>query len=430
VSQSVFRLELGSFPVNDIVLSDEFSWRDGELAIDRDELLGLVLQDQRVEWASVDVARPGDSARIVNVYDVWMPMVKVEGAGETYPAIAGRDTNSVGQGRTHRMTGIGVIECSSTAPLMAREVRLVPNSVERGNFFDMSGPRSKFAYGRLNNVCLAMERAEGVSDEDWEACRAAASLRVCDRLTETVRGLEPPEFEIFDTSRREPGLPGVIHVPLLVSRESFRGPRTCIGPAVYGLTRQSMPWLLHATEVMDGAITRGESWYQANNPNVFELVRRHGVDWNCLGVIVGRTNWTSMAEKDVFAHRIAELARALGASGAVVTVDIRGARFVETVLAVQALERVGVKTVLMTLEETAEDGQAPPLLMSVPELVSVVSCGDGAVPGPFPAVERVFGAREPTSVDAGEHPGVKGGYGQARFWIDYYGLDRHSGIDF
>jgi glycine reductase len=426
----VFRLELGNFPVHHIVLSDEFGWRDGQLAVDRDELLRLVLQDPRVEWASVDVAEPGDSVRIVNVYDVWMPMVKVDGAGQTYPAIAGRDTATVGQGRTHRLTGVGVVECSSTAPLMARAVRQVPNSIERDNFFDMSGPRANFAYGRLNNICLAMERAESVSDEDWEACRAAASLRVCDRLAKTVRTLDPPEREVLDTTDRDPGLPGVIHIPLLVSRESFRGPRTCIGPAVYGLTRQSMPWLLQATEVLDGAITRGESWYHANNPNVFHLARRHGHEWNCLGVMVGRTNWTSMAEKDVFAHRIAELARALGASGAIVTVDIRGARFVETVLAVQALERVGVKTVLMTLEETAEDGQAPPLLMSVPELVSVVSCGDGAVPGPFPAVERVFGAREPTSVDAGEHVGVKGGYGQARFWIDHYGLDRNSGIDF
>jgi hypothetical protein len=43
----------------------------------------------------------------------------------------------------------------------------------------------------------------------------------------------------------------------------------------------------------------------------------------------------------------------------VVTVDIRGARFVETVLTAQALERVGVKTVLMTLEETSENGLAP-----------------------------------------------------------------------
>src|SRR5207249_4237276 len=158
--------------------------------------------------------------------------------------------------------------------------------------------------------------------------------------------------------------------------------------------------------------------------------REHGKRWNCGGVIVGRTNWTAMAEKEVFANRAAELARALGADGAIVTVDVRGARFVETVLTVQALERVGVKTVLMTLEETSENGQAPPLLFSVPELVSVVSCGDGAVPGPFPAVERVLGAREPASEDFAEHPGVLGGYAQAQYFIDYLGFDCASGVDF
>jgi hypothetical protein len=66
----------------------------------------------------------------------------------------------------------------------------------------------------------------------------------------------------------------------------------------------------------------------------------------------------------------------------------------------------------------------------VPELVPVVSCGDGAAPGPFPAVERVIGARHPNPDDFAAQPGVKGGYGEARFWNDYYGYGRYSGVDF
>src|SRR5262249_37621261 len=155
-------------------------------------------------------------------------------------------------------------ECSSTAPLHGRPPRTYVSNVQRGNFFDMSGPRAEFAYGRMHNICVAMEPTEGVSDEDWDEVLRAASLRVCDRLAETTRDLDPPSYEILDTTRRDPALPSVVYVPMLISLESFRGPRTCMGPAVYGLTRQSMPWSLYATEVIDGAITRGgvagETW--------------------------------------------------------------------------------------------------------------------------------------------------------------------------
>ena len=95
----MFRLELESFPVSDVRMSDRASWHDGVLEVNDQELLSLVRQDPRVEWASVDFARPGESVRIVNVYDVWAPMIKVAGPGQTYPAVSGRDTAVVGQGR-------------------------------------------------------------------------------------------------------------------------------------------------------------------------------------------------------------------------------------------------------------------------------------------------------------------------------------------
>lgn len=428
----MYKLELDSFPVREARLGNQTRWHDSVLEIDPDEMLGLIRQDPTIAWASVEVVRPGESVRIMNVYDVWVPMTKVEGPGQTYPALSGRATSPVGQGRTHRLCGLGIVECSSSSGSFGRSMlpanRL--NNIPLGNFIEMSGPGSRIPYGRMINLCLTMERSESVSDEDWEEARRAACLRVGDRLAATTLGLASLEREVFDTTTRDPVLPGIVFVPMLWSREAFVGPRSGIGTAVYGLTRQSLPWLLHPTEVLDGAITRGPTWYQVNNPNVLHLLRGHGRQWNFLGVIVGRTNWTAMTEKEVFAHRIAELARSLGAQGAIVTVDLRGARFVETVLSVQALERAGVKTVFETLEETSEDGLAPPLLLSVPELVSVVSCGDGAVPGPFPAVQRVVGSRDPSPGDFAEHPGVKGGYGEARYWNDYYGLGRSSGIDY
>ena len=66
------------------------------------------------------------------------------------------------------------------------------------------------------------------------------------------------------------------------------------------------------------------------------------------------------------------------------TTDIRGQRFVETILGIRACEQAGISTVLLTQEEDNEDGTAPPLLISAPEVVSVVSTGTGGQEQQFP----------------------------------------------
>jgi glycine reductase len=427
----MFRLERAGYPVHEVLLGSHIGLSDGVLTVDLDELVDLVREDDRIDWASVDVARPGDATRVVNAYDVWQPMIKVDGPGQAYPAVSGRDATTVGQGRTNWLDGVCVVECSNSIQPQGR-LPHVPavNNVGRRNFFDMSGPRSELPHARLINVCVAMERNEEVSEEDWnDACRAA-SLRVSDRLARVTIEQAPPEVEVFDTSSSDPALPNVVYVPMNISREQFHGPRSVIGPATYGLTRQSAPWLLDPTEILDGAMTCFVTWYHTNNPNVLHLLRGHAKQWNFVGVIHATTNWTSMPEKEVLAHRIAEMARRLGAEGAIVTLDVRGARFVETILTIQALERADIKTVFLTEEEASEGGEAPPLLMSVPELVSVVSMGDGAVPGPFPAVQNVLGCRRPHADDYAEQPGIRGGYGQAIFFTDIYGSGYATNIDF
>jgi len=427
----MFRLERANYPVEAVQIGNHTGLRDGVLSVDLDELVGIVREDARIHWASVDVGRPGDSTRVVNAYDVWQPMIKVDGPGQTYPAVSGRDATAVGQGRTNCLSGVCVVECSNSIQPQGR-LPYVPsvNNVGRRNFFDMSGPRSELPHARLINICIAMERNDEVSDEDWhDACRAA-SLRISDRLARVTVGQRASEVEVFDTSTNDPALPNVVYVPMTISREQFHGPRSVIGPATYGVTRQSAPWLLDPTEILDGAMTCFVTWYHSNNPNVSHLMRGHGKQWNFVGVIHATTNWTSMPEKEVLAHRVAEMARRLGANGAIVTLDVRGARFVETILTIQALEQAGIQTVFLTLEEASEGGEAPPLLMSVPELVSVVSMGDGAVPGPFPAVHTVLGCRRPHPDDYAQQPGIPGGYAEAVFFTDIYGAGHETNVDF
>ncbi len=142
-----------------------------------------------------------------------------------------------------------------------------------------------------------------------------------------------------------------------------------------------------------------------------------------------RSNWEAQAEKQLMANRAAQLAQSVGATGAIVTTNVRGQRFLETILTVQALERAGVSTVLMTEEEDNEGGTAPPLLMSVPEVVSAVSTGAGGVKTSFPAVDRVIGVREPERHHYGELPPIHGRYGVSHAH-DFYGFGRAGYLDF
>jgi hypothetical protein len=64
-------------------------------------------------------------------------------------------------------------------------------------------------------------------------------------------------------------------------------------------------------------------------------------------------------------------------------------------------------------------------LINDPSIVSAVSTGNGAVPGPFVPVEQVLGAHDPDPSWGGELLPIPGRYG-AYHLQDYYGFGRQS----
>jgi dihydropteroate synthase len=116
--------------------------------------------------------------------------------------------------------------------------------------------------------------------------------------------------------------------------------------------------------------------------------------------------------------------------GVVVTNDVRGQRFLEAILTVQACEQAGIKVVFLTEEEDNEDGTAPPLLVSVPELKAAVSAGTGATFEPFPAVKRIVGSfSEPAESAFSELPPIHGRYG-TRHFSDVFGYDSQTCVSY
>lgn len=405
------RLELGTFPVREVAFGPDTRYRDGLLEIDRDAVLTAVAEDPRIRSASLELARPGESVRIYPVRDVVEPRIKVEGPGVVYPGVCGRPVEAVGRGRTHRLSGVGVVEVSNV------------NWHDAGGdyvdlYFDMSGPWAELIpQSRLCNVCLVVEPHAALGVQAQNDAVHGAALVVADCLAECTRGLAPPERQTFELTRADPSLPGVVYIWCLHSPQGKSNSLTSFCTATYGLTRLTPPWVLHPNEILDGAINGpyrtafATSWAVVNNPVLLDLYRRHGTDFNFLAVIVFRTEWTTQHEKDLMAEQAAKAAEMLGARGAIVTWDAGGNEFIEVVHTVRACERRGIRTVFLTSEDSSEGG-APTVLEPVPEADAIVTSGFFSTAaldlGLLPAVERVIGnpvrARRPARDGVPEQP--------------------------
>jgi glycine reductase complex component B subunit alpha and beta len=428
------RLEMGTFPVRDVVFASRTRWQDGVLEIDRDNILELILRDPRIATADLELAKPGESVRIWPVRDVIEPRIKVEGPGIVYPGICGRPITTVGQGRTHRLSGVGVTEVSGV------------NWHEAGGdyveiFLDMSGPwAALIPMSSLLNVCVVVEPDSALGNEAQNLAVHNAALMVSDRLAAAVQHLRPPERQVFELRPVDAALPGVVYIQCIHSPQAMSGSLHTFCTNTYGLTQLTPPWLFHPNEILDGAITGpyrtafAMSWTVANNPVLLDLYRRHGVDWNFLGVIALRTEWTTQHEKQLMANQTAKLAQMLGAQGAIVTWDAGGNEFIEVIRTIQACERLGIKSVFLTSEDDATGG-APTMLEPLAEADAIVSTSffktrTLEVPE-LPAVERVIGHQTKMIGPLRDQPVPTAGPLPAPpRYDDHYGFNRLSCAEF
>jgi glycine reductase len=390
------KLELGTFPVRDIILGSSNRYAAGLVEIDKRGLELAILSDGRIQSVDIQVAKPGESCRITKVHDVLQPMVKVSGPGTCYPGVCGRPVATVGAGRTHRLGGLTVMELAEMPMYEGYD-----SPVE--DFVDMSGPAAELSpYADTINVALRLVPSPGLSILDQNEATHGAALLASDTLAGLVKEMEPPELATYELPLCDPQLPRAVYITCIRSSEHYSNSVYAFWTGIYGLTRLTPPWLLHPNELLDGAISAGSpyhgpaatSWVYANNPVVQEMYRLHGREISFAGVIAIRTRWSAQFEKDITSNQAAKLAQMVGAKGAVVTWDAGGNDFMETIRTVQACEKIGIKTVFLTGEESPESG-GPPLLEPLPEADAIVSTGFGGHANrsraPLPTVERIVG---------------------------------------
>ncbi|MFQ5873903.1 MAG: glycine/sarcosine/betaine reductase component B subunit, partial [Dehalococcoidia bacterium] len=152
------RLGIGTFHVQDILVSDTTKLSGGVLHVDREKVVELVMEDPSFDEVEVHVVRPGESTRIVNVLDAVEPRYKVSGPGNVFPGLL-RPPLTVGQGCTHRLGNMAVISASEPA--------LWETHFWRDSILDMSGPGAKHnLFAESVNLLLALKPRTRFTDEE------------------------------------------------------------------------------------------------------------------------------------------------------------------------------------------------------------------------------------------------------------------------
>jgi glycine reductase complex component B subunit alpha and beta len=394
------RLEVASYDVRELRFGSRTALDGHTLEIDPQELRRLVLEDAHFAGVALHLAQPGDSVRIVNGLDVIEPRWKAEGPGGVFPGFVSEVT-PVGSGRTNRLAGVAVVQVS--APVPGEQTHF------REQVLDMSGPGADFSpFGQTRNVVLEFQPSprffppgsEDVKDVlgggaaaiDYNRAITAASLKVAARLGQASLGLPPDVVETFESPPCSPDLPRT--VCLIHAQQPF----------VYGL-RVGLPFgtVLHPNELFDGAVVGWRQAYRCtywdqNHQVLQELSRRHGRDLNFLGCVLFGDESPTRLEKDRIGLGAAKLAKLIGAEAAVV-LGINGSNLaIDTMIAVEACERAGIKTSLIYLD-VGLGNDDPGFIHAVPEADAIVSVGTRDRPVELPPMDTVIGGSLITTAD-------------------------------
>lgn len=398
------KLELLKAHVKNIAWGDRtVLLKDGTLQVSKEELLSQVNDPELFKSVNADMARPGESTRIVPVKDVIEPRCKVEGGGEVFPGMIS-DVESVGSGKTFVLDGAAVVTCG----------RIV--GFQEG-IVDMSGKGSEYTpFSKTMNIVLVFEAKEGIEVYAYEkACRLAGLktalyLAKCayeaGAAADEVKSYEIPAFA--ESMKAYPGLPKVAYLYMLQSQGLLHD------TYVYGIdAKRILPTIIHPNETMDGAIVSGNcvsacdknsTYTHQNNPVIRSLYERHGKDINFVGAIITNENVT-LADKRRSAAYAIKIAKMFGVDGLVISEEGFGNPDADLIMNCRIAEQSGIKTTLITDEYAGRDGASQSLADAAVEADAVVSVGNANVIINLPKMEKIIGFTDYVDIIAGGFDG-------------------------
>lgn len=395
------KLELGYIDITDIQFAAESKVENGVIYVNKDELRALLLEDENLKSVEFEIARPGESVRIMPVKDVVEPRVKVQGPGNLFPGVISK-VEPVGSGRTNVLRGSAIV---TTGKIVAFQEGII----------DMCGEGAKYTpFSKTNNLVVVCEPIDGLKQHAHEKAVRLAGLKAADYVGKLAKNIEAPEVETFETFNlkegieKYPDLPRVVYVQMLQSQGLMHD------TYVYGVdAKQSLTTMIYPTETMDGAIISGNcvsacdkntTYHHLNNPVVAEMFKAHGKTINFVGQIITNEN-VYLADKQRSSDWSAKLCEFLGVDGAIVSQEGFGNPDTDLIMNCKKIEEKGVKTVIITDEYAGRDGKSQSLADADPKANAVVTGGNANMVIRLEPMDKVIGYPEVADIIAGGFDG-------------------------
>ncbi|MEL7605262.1 MAG: glycine/sarcosine/betaine reductase component B subunit [Sedimentibacter saalensis] len=400
------KLEIGNFQVKDVVFGEQTMFHNGVLSINKEEAMSFLKEDEHIIDVDIIIAKPGENTRIVPVKEAVEPRIRPDGR-PVFPGVTG-DVEAAGSGRVHALKGCSVLGVG----------------IHYGSFgdglIDMGGEGAKYTlFSELINICVVADTDEEFERFEQQKKNRAirwATHKLAEYLGNAVKDLVPEETEVFELdsvikrSEEISKLPSVV----LVMQPQSQMEELGYNDLVYGWDMNKfVPTFMHPNEILDGAMISGSfmpsssKWctYDFQNfPTIKELYKEHGKSINFLGVIMSNLN-VSLEQKKRSAIFVAQMAKSLGADGAIVTEEGYGNPDADYILCISSLEDVGVKTVGISNECTGRDGASQPLVTLDKKANALVSTGNVSQLIELPPADKVIGELQSLARD-----GLSGGW--------------------
>ena len=392
------KLELGIIPIEDMKFASKTSVNGKTLEINKDEVIALIKEDPLVVSVELDIAKPGESVRIIPVKDVLEPRCKVSGSGKIFPGFFTGEEATVGEGRTHVLKGAAVV---TTGTVVGFQEGII----------DMTGPGAEYTpFSKTYNLVVNCKVQDDVTRAIKEKTLRLMGLKVARYLGEAGRDVKPASIETYETkpfveqAAQYPNLPKVGYIYMLQSQGLLHD------TYYYGVdVKQILPTIMYPTEAFDGAITSGNcvsacdknpTYVHQNSPIIHELYARHGKDINFMGVVITNENVT-LADKERSSYLACKLAKQLGCDAVVISEEGFGNPDADLIMNCRKSTELGMKTVLVTDEYAGQDGASQSLADSHPSADAVVSNSNANAVIVLPPMNKIIGDAKQANVIAG-----------------------------
>ena len=396
------KLSVETVKISNIQFGDSTELRGGVLYVSKADILAFAEQESCFETLKIDIARPGESVRIINVVDVVQPRCKVSGSAD-WPGVLTEECEIAGHGVTRALEGVGITLCQNNTYWS-----------RKWGSFDMSGECAAInPYAKMPQLVIEPMAPEMADFREYREGLRRVGYKTAVMLAKATLGTKADNEELFDNETQYPELPGIAYSFQFYSKQydtqNYRE------PMFYGIaTPDSFPLVMQPTEILDGAISlcggfRCLTTYETqNHPVILELMRRHGKDLNFSGVIATVNSVESKHRILVSKMAAILLKETLKADGLIVTKGVGGASTLCVGAIASEAEKLGIKAVPIIQILNGKSNLGVECLISESNINSIVCSGTYYHNYTLPPVDVLLGGPQDALYLSGDDGVIEG----------------------